>query len=87
MKRKQSNNNNNIHTWFKWFLFAMVAFSAVSVNAAAEEKKEDYGTVIGIDLGTTYSCVGGASHSFYCFHSIVHSLDSLSKGPSGNHCQ
>ncbi|KAJ2139935.1 ATPase with role in protein import into the ER [Coemansia sp. RSA 788] len=38
------------------FLLALFA-TAPSVRGEEEESKEDYGTVIGIDLGTTYSCV------------------------------
>ena len=35
------------------FVFALVAIAVFA--AAKEEKKDEIGTVIGIDLGTTYS--------------------------------
>lgn len=33
----------------------IIGFVAVLATASEEKKKEDIGTVIGIDLGTTYS--------------------------------
>jgi len=44
-------------TLFAFVLVAIICFLPVGSQVQAQDDKADYGTVIGIDLGTTYSCV------------------------------
>jgi len=42
---------------FAFVLVAIICFLPVGSQVQAQDDKAEYGTVIGIDLGTTYSCV------------------------------
>jgi len=54
-------------TMMAFVLVAILCFLPASNLVKADDKsaeKEDYGTVIGIDLGTTYSCVAYVTSHF-----------------------
>ena len=60
IRPKRSNNTASFFSKLSVFavlLVAVLCFLPLSSQVNALDDKEDYGTVIGIDLGTTYSCV------------------------------
>ncbi|WWC96320.1 chaperone DnaK [Kwoniella sp. B9012] len=56
-RRSTSSSLMSKITLFAFVLIAVICFLPVGHQVRAEDKEVDVGTVIGIDLGTTYSCV------------------------------
>lgn len=56
-RRQPSRSSRGVLGKLAFFAIALVALICLLPVVRAEDKDNDYGTVIGIDLGTTYSCV------------------------------
>ncbi|KAL7412183.1 heat shock protein 70 [Mrakia frigida] len=57
VSRRSSPPASRILTKLSLLVFALVALLCLMPSGAKAEEASEYGTVIGIDLGTTYSCV------------------------------
>lgn len=55
--RSRANRSSSFMSKLALFACVLVALICFLPAVKAEDKDNDYGTVIGIDLGTTYSCV------------------------------